>query len=249
MHDVTIVSVSYNTKELTCLLLWSLHRILDAADVPIVIVDNASSDGSAAMLRRAADAGLCELIESGTNVGHGEALNVAMATPLVADANRVWILDSDCVITRPDALKAALTAAPDAAVIGETHWDKWHRQDRFELYSLIVDHRALAVAGPSPFSDDGDPSWDLLQSVNAAGLGMVSFPFTRSGYLVHLGRGTLAAVAAAGETDNPRYEWATEHHEPHYGGVAEAEAAHCRVVGEFRSEVGPDLDIVNALRR
>jgi hypothetical protein len=48
---------------------------------------------------------------------------------------------------------------------------------------------------------------------------MKSFPFTAGGYIVHLGRGTLAAVAEEGDTNNPLCSWATEHREPHFGGV------------------------------
>jgi glycosyltransferase involved in cell wall biosynthesis len=247
MLNVAIVSVSYNTKELTALLLWSLHRVLEAGKVNLLVVDNASADGSLNLLRRARDAGLCDLIENDTNIGHGRALNLAMNTAQVTDADRVWVLDSDCVITHPDALAAPLTAYPDAAVIGEAHWDKWHQQMRFELHSLLLDARAIAAAGTSPFNDDGDPAWGLLQSAEQAGLETASFPFTADGYLIHLGRGSLAAVAAAGKTDNPLYSWAIEHHEPHFGGIEKAQQRHQRVLEQFRAEVGPDLDLAGAL--
>lgn len=248
MHEVAIVSVSYNTKELTALLLWSLHRVLELANFSILIVDNASTDGSAALLRQARDAGLCDVVENSTNLGHGPALNVAMNEAHVAKADRVWILDSDCVITRPDAFAAPLAMFPEAAAIGEAHWDKWREQMRLELYSLVLDARALAAAGASPFNDDGDPAWDLLQAVGHAGLDMASFPFTADGYLVHLGRGSLAAVVSAGDTKHPLYSWAVDHYEPHFGGFADAQQRHRRVMKQFRTEVGPDLDLVGALR-
>ena len=63
-----IVSVSYNTRELTALLIWSLHRVLDGDGPRPLIVDNGSVDGSLEMLRRASDSGLCELVENDTNL-------------------------------------------------------------------------------------------------------------------------------------------------------------------------------------
>jgi hypothetical protein len=44
------VTVSYNTKELTALLLWSLYRVLEWWSLDVVVVDNGSSDGSSELL-------------------------------------------------------------------------------------------------------------------------------------------------------------------------------------------------------
>ena len=49
---VAVITVSYNTRELTALLLWSLRRILDWKSLEIVVVDNGSKDGSAELLAR-----------------------------------------------------------------------------------------------------------------------------------------------------------------------------------------------------
>ena len=58
-HDkVAVVTVSYNTRELTALLLWSLRTIVNWPDLEIVVVDNGSADGSAELLAEAAQAGL-----------------------------------------------------------------------------------------------------------------------------------------------------------------------------------------------
>jgi hypothetical protein len=122
-------------------------------------------------------------------------------------------------------------------------------RNRFELYSLLLDAAALEEVGAQPFGSGGDPARDLLQSAKEAGLEMRPFPFTAVGYVVHLGRGTLAAVAEAGETGNPLYAWATEHHEPHLGGIDRAHRWHQEILARFRADVGPGLDLVAALRR
>lgn len=46
---------------------------------------------------------------------------------------------------------------------------------------------------------------------------ILSFPFRSHGYLVHLGRSTLAEVVRPGERSNRYYPWATDHHTPHFG--------------------------------
>jgi GT2 family glycosyltransferase len=120
----TVVTVSWNTCELTALLLWSLRRV--DVDAGVVVVDNGSTDGSVAMLRTAAEAGRCTLLVNERNVGHGPALDQALAS-LRGVGGRVWVLDSDCVVARAGVLDALPRGA---AVVGERSWDRWHERDR-----------------------------------------------------------------------------------------------------------------------
>ena len=71
---VAVVTVSYNTRELTALLLWSLRRILEWESLEIVVVDNGSKDGSAELLAKIDAAGGCRLIPNASNIMHGPAL-------------------------------------------------------------------------------------------------------------------------------------------------------------------------------
>ena len=68
---VAVVSVSYNTRELTGLLLWSLRRIVNWPGLEIVIVDNGSRDGSAELLADAEQAGFCAVLANDVN-RHGD---------------------------------------------------------------------------------------------------------------------------------------------------------------------------------
>src|SRR5262252_164480 len=143
-EKVAVVSVSYNTRELTALLLWSLRTIVNWPDLEIVVVDNGSADGSAELLAEAAQAGICVLLANDVNRQHGPGLNQAISWlasrrgPLPA---WIWILDSDVVAARPDALSAALAIARahSAALVGEPRWDPWHQVDSFGLYALLMD--------------------------------------------------------------------------------------------------------------
>ncbi len=96
--------------------------------------------------------------------------NLALRTELGRRAEPVWVLDSDCVIVRPDALSAPLTARPAAAIIGESQWDRWHNRDRLATFCLHVDKRVLARDDIVPFDDGGDPASDFLASAEQAGL-------------------------------------------------------------------------------
>jgi glycosyltransferase involved in cell wall biosynthesis len=91
-------------------LIYSLYRALRPPAFRLVVVDNGSSDGSAELLSAVAAAGLCHLISNPGNRYHGPALNQGVSSLAEAaqrdgegPAGAVWLLDSDCVVLRPDA--------------------------------------------------------------------------------------------------------------------------------------------------
>ena len=241
---VAVVTVSYNTRELTALLLWSLRRVLAWEALEIVVVDNASKDGSADLLAKIDAAGGCRLIANAGNAMHGPALTQAMsflASRRTGLPRWVWVLDSDVVISRPDALKKAVERAEetDAAIVGESWWDPWHETGRFLAYSLLIDPVRVWRDGIEPFADGGDPAFDLLQSAKAQGETLSEFPFARERYVIHRGRSSLSAVWESGDTAHPFHHWARDHHEPHFALVEGAAARHDELMRAFRTEVGP----------
>jgi glycosyltransferase involved in cell wall biosynthesis len=243
-ETVAVVTVSYNTRELTALLLWSLRTIVNWPDLEIVVVDNGSADGSAELLAEAAQAGLCVLLANDVNRQHGPGLNqgiswlAARRGPLPA---WILILDSDVVAARPDALSAALAVARarSAALVGEPRWDPWHQVESFGLYSLLMDPAVVWHQQAGPFADDGDPLFDLFTSAARLGIGMAAFPFTAGGHVIHRGRSSLAWVYAAGDRSHPHYEWAAGHHDPHFGQVPGADQRYEALLQAFRNQTGP----------
>jgi glycosyltransferase involved in cell wall biosynthesis len=249
-----VVTVSYNTRELTALLLWSLRRILAWESLEIVVVDNGSADGSAELLAKIDAVGGCRLIPNASNVMHGPALTQAMSFLASGGSELprwVWVLDSDVVISRPDALQKAVERAEEtgAAIVGESWWDPWHATDRFLAYSLLIDPVRVWREGIEPFADGGDPAFGLLQSAKAQGETLSEFPFVRDRYVIHRGRSSLLAVWESGDTTHPSYEWAHDHHEPHFGLAEGADAMHDELMRAFRADVGSldDQKAVEAL--
>jgi hypothetical protein len=242
-EQAAVVTVSYNTRDLTGFLLWSLRRIVNWPVLEIVIVDNGSRDGSAELLAEAAQAGLCVLLANDDNRHHGPALNQGiswLASRQGPHPAWIWILDSDVVAARPDALCAAIAAAESgrAAVVGEPQWDQWHQVERFGLYSLLVDPAQVWRPGIGPFTDGGDPAFDLLSSAASSGLRQAAFPFTAEGHVIHRGRGSLAAVFAAADRSHPLYDWAAGHHDPHFGEIPGADQRYKALLQAFRKETG-----------
>jgi hypothetical protein len=113
--DLVIVIVSYNARRDLDACLASLHAAPPRIPHEIVVVDNASTDGSRDMVReRWPDV---RVIDAGSNVGFSRANNIGIRA---VASDLVLLLNSDTKVP-PDAidrLVAELNAHPDVAVIG-----------------------------------------------------------------------------------------------------------------------------------
>ena len=113
---ITTLLVSYNTRELLDPCLAALRLALQAVGGgKVVVVDNASRDGSAEHLAQAAPD--VTLVRSATNVGFGRANNLALhlvQTPFVL------LLNTDAFV-EPDALRLPLdymASNPSCGILG-----------------------------------------------------------------------------------------------------------------------------------
>lgn len=102
---VAIAVVSWNTQDELANCLESLRADHDAGLAEVIVVDNDSTDGSAALVRERF--GWVALIEAGENLGYGPAVNRAAAR---STAEWVAPANSDLVFT-PGALGELLAAA------------------------------------------------------------------------------------------------------------------------------------------
>jgi pimeloyl-ACP methyl ester carboxylesterase len=252
---VGVVMVNFNTRSITAQAIYSLFRNVPEPAFRLVVVDNASTDGSTAMLEAVAAAGLCEVILNAEQRYHGPGLNQAVdhlaAHP--AGVRYVWVLDSDCIVLRPDTLSTAVTlmAASGAGLVGQWTFDAWHDGDMMGLHCLLLDPAQVWRDPVAPFAEHGSPSRDLQRSAMAAGIRAQELAFTRDGYVVHLGRTTLRAVVHDGSRDNRYFDWATTHYEPHFMGEPDSPARYAAFLAEFTADVGdltPD-NLVAACQR
>ena len=165
---------SFNTRRLTAQLVFSLYRLLGRGEfAQIVVVDNASTDGSRELLDALHEAGLIHLIRNRTQRYHGPALTqgiswLARRQCTVAAHERldyVWVLDSDVIVLRPDTVRDALRLfrRSDAAAVGQKTGDPTydrllrHNPEMLHPCSLMLDPARIWIDPIPPFLEDGAP--------------------------------------------------------------------------------------------
>jgi GT2 family glycosyltransferase len=113
--ELSIVIVSYNVCDYLRQALLSLQKAAVAVTHEIIVVENASSDGSAEMIRE--EFPYVKLITSDTNVGFSAACNRGIIS---SAGDFILILNPDTVV-EPDALTLALAfmrSHPEAGASG-----------------------------------------------------------------------------------------------------------------------------------
>ncbi len=126
MLDLAIIIVNYNTAEDLCRCLDSLRDGMGALACEVVVVDNASSDGSVDMVREA-HPWVQQVITNPVNGGYAYANNIGLRAvgyghgqPLETLPRCALLLNPDTVLP-PDALTkvvAFMDATPDVGVVG-----------------------------------------------------------------------------------------------------------------------------------
>lgn len=92
--DVSVVVVSHNSAHVVGPLLDSLPAALEGLTADVIVVDNASTDGTRSLV---AGRGDCRLVES-ENIGYAGAINVGVEA--AADADALLILNPDVRLAR-----------------------------------------------------------------------------------------------------------------------------------------------------
>lgn len=113
--DVSIIIVSWNTRQITCDCIRSIYGQPSKVDYEVIVVDNASSDDSVEVIKR--DYPQVILIENKQNQGFAAANNQGIA---IARGQYILLLNSDTLI-RDQAITKIVSFAdahPGAAVVG-----------------------------------------------------------------------------------------------------------------------------------
>jgi len=110
--EVSIVIVNWNTRDELRRCLAAIARTSGARRVETIVVDNASADGSEAMVRGAFPE--AQVIQSGANLGFGRACNLGLAR---SRAPFVLFLNPDAEL-QPETLERLLAAAERDPALG-----------------------------------------------------------------------------------------------------------------------------------
>ena len=115
LFDASIVIVSFNTRDLLRECLLSITRATGKLQVQVIVVDNASTDGSPAMVER--EFPRTVLIRSEVNLGFGPANNLAFHAAL---GRHVVLLNSDAFLSSGSLERsvAHMDANPKAGIGG-----------------------------------------------------------------------------------------------------------------------------------
>jgi glycosyltransferase involved in cell wall biosynthesis len=249
------VVANFNTRRLVAQLVFSLHRLLGRSEfAQIVVVDNASTDGSRELLDALHAMGLIHLIGNRSQRYHGPALTqgiswLARRQRTVAAHERldyVWVLDSDVIVLRRDTVRDAvrLLERSGAAAVGQKTGDPAydrllrHNREMLQPCSLLLDPARIWRDPIPPFLEGGAPATALQVAADERRLRLVEFPFVEAGYLLHLGRGTLREVAGSDEPSNRYYDWAVDHRDHHFAGRGDGPEVLAAFAGVFDAEVG-----------
>jgi N-acetylglucosaminyl-diphospho-decaprenol L-rhamnosyltransferase len=113
--DLSVIVVNWNTRDLLADCLRSVYDTVYDLAYEVFVVDNASSDGSAAMVREQFPE--VHLIENTENVGFARANNQAMA---LASGKYLLLLNSDAILllSAVSTLVAELAADPRRCAVG-----------------------------------------------------------------------------------------------------------------------------------
>ena len=153
---VTAVVVTYNRRDLLLEALAAVHAQSRAPDA-VIVVDNASADGTAEAVRTKFPA--VHLAELTRNSGGAGGFAYGMALALADPADLIWLMDDDTV-PEPGALEALLAARdrhpapPPALVASRVVWTdgRAHPMNtpRTKPFVSKAERLTAAVAGCTP---------------------------------------------------------------------------------------------------
>ncbi len=113
--DLSIIIVNYNVKEFLQNLLHSIDKALQNLSSEIIVVDNASDDGSVELIKSKFPS--VKLIENKTNLGFGKANNQALK---IAEGKYLLLINPDAIVSEDTFTKMIefLEGQKDAGLAG-----------------------------------------------------------------------------------------------------------------------------------
>ena len=194
---VTAAIINFRTPDLTLRAVNSFQRYYP--DVPLLLVDNASNDGSLRVLEeiRQQNPRNTDMIVNDHNLHHGPAMDQALR---YLRSQYVFFLDSDAEVLKGNFLEGMVNAAeqdPGHYAVGhrvkmnKRGFDVSPDEEGFPYirpYCMLI-KRELYLLLPR-FQLHGTPCLENMQCAARRGLALVAFPV--DDYISHQGRGTAA---------------------------------------------------------
>jgi len=165
--DISILIVSFNTRDVLRECLLSVYREIGSLRVQVIVVDNASSDGSPEMVEL--EFPEVELIRSAINLGFGRANNLGIES---ARGRYVVLLNSDAFLTEGSLRRSLVhmnnnprTGLGGCRFIGrDGSWQPSARMFPTVLGDLIVLSGLAARFPRSRFFGRADRTWaDVME--------------------------------------------------------------------------------------
>jgi GT2 family glycosyltransferase len=132
---LSIIIVNYNTRELVRKCLASVFKFPPSLPFEVIVIDNASSDGSAAMI--AAEFPMVDLVASQDNAGYGTAANMGVRR---SKGEHVCMLNPDTEVTPGafDCLLEFMSRTPCAGIVAPklTYPDGSYQVSMYPFHSI-----------------------------------------------------------------------------------------------------------------
>jgi GT2 family glycosyltransferase len=163
--DVSACIINWNTLDLTSQLIESIYDTVKRFSIEIIVVDNASTDGSVEYIENKFP--MVTIIKNSKNVGYGAALNQALK---ISKGRFKMILNSDVILLENalDNMVNFLENNRDAGAVGPICLDKGgnigYSYGRFPKPGLMILERLLGSLTPrfiKPPPLEGKPEMDM----------------------------------------------------------------------------------------
>ena len=140
-HKTSIIILSYNTLELLQLCVNSIREYTEAGTYEIIVVENASKDGSAEWLREQMD---LRCIYNEENQGFPKGCNQGLS---IAEGTELLLLNSDVIVTKNwlENLCRALYSAPEVGAVSCVTNCCSNNQQIETSYENVEDMQAFAA--------------------------------------------------------------------------------------------------------
>lgn len=242
---IALVTVNFNTLHYLKLFLLTLtdSMVTDPGLLRrIVIVDNASKDGSRNFLHKLEPVRRISIITNAAGQNHAKGLRTGIkyidkmekSASKDSKTNYYLVADTDIIITRkdlwPTLYEIIQKEGPD--LLGEIQHDVGipYVHPSFMLIKKEAYH------GPNvlPFINSGAPAFHLQKSLRAKGAKIIDFPVRKNGYIVHRGRGAISGIRQYSRF----HSFATVETEEHFHGNSNGKAIWDKVENAYADLLG-----------